>query len=46
MSLARKYCSYLLLLPNEETLAQGSTFGSTSAADYSMARRTLEHPQE
>ena len=30
MSLARKSCSYLLLLPDEETLAQGSTMGSTS----------------
>ena len=39
-------CFYLLLLPDEETLAQGSTMGSTSAADHSMARRTLEHPQE
>ena len=34
MSLARKSCSYLLLLPDEETLAQGSTVGSTSAADH------------
>ena len=37
MSLARKSCSYLLLLPDEETLAQSSTVGSTSAADHSMA---------
>ena len=43
---ARKSCSYLLLLPDEETLAQGSTMGSTWAADHSMAKLTLEHPQE
>ena len=36
----------LLLLPDEETLAQGSTMGSTWAADHSMAKLTLEHPQE
>ena len=46
MSLVRKSCSYLLLLPDEETLAQGLTMGSTSAADHLMAWRTLEHPQE
>ena len=46
MSLARKSCSYLLLLLDEETLAHGSTKGYTSAAEHSMARRTLEHPQE
>ena len=46
MSLARKSCSYLLLLPAVETLAQGSTMGSTWAADHSTARRTVEHPQE
>ena len=46
MSLARKYCSYLFLLPDQENLAQGSTMGSTWAADHSMARRTLEHLQE
>ena len=46
MSSARKSCSHLLLVPDEETLAQGLTVGSTSAADDSMARRTLEHPQE
>ena len=43
MSLARKSCSYLLLLPDEETLAQGSTVGSTWAADHSTVRRTWEH---
>ena len=37
---------YLLLLPDEETLAQGLTMGSTSAADHLMARRTQEHPQD
>ena len=41
MSLARKSCSYLLLLPDEESLAQGSTLGSAWAADHSTARRTL-----
>ena len=41
--LARKSCSYFLLPPDEETLAQGSTMGSTWAADHSTARRTLEH---
>ena len=47
MGLVRKCCSYLLLLPDEETMAQGSTVGSTSVADHPMAtRRTLEHPQE
>ena len=46
MSLVRKSCSYLLLLPDEEILAQGSTLGSTWDADHSMARRTLEDPQE
>ena len=36
----------LFVLPDEETLAQGSTWDPEWAADHSMARRTLEHPQE
>ena len=35
-----------LPLASAQTLAQGSTVGSTSAAGHSMARRTLQHPQE
>ena len=45
MNFARKFCSYLLLPPDEETLAQGWTMGSTWPADHSTARRTLQHPQ-
>ena len=46
MSFARKSWSYLLLLPDEETLAQGSTKGSAWTADDSTARRTLEYPHK
>ena len=46
MSLARKSSSDFLLLTAEESVAQGSTMGSTWAADHSTARRTLEHHQE
>ena len=36
----------LLLLPEEETLAQGSSMRSFWAAEHRMARLPLEHLQE
>ena len=45
-SWARESRSHFLLLPAEETLAQGSTLGFIWIADFWTARRTLEHSQE